>query len=77
MAKPHSYFVLVNILLILMALSCSNRDAALDSFNRGVEAGKNGNFDLASTLLTEAIQLNPKSAHCYSNRALPVLRRAN
>ncbi len=68
MAKLHSCSVVVIVLLMPMVLSCSNREAAIDSCDRGVEAADNGDYDLAIVCFTEAIRLDPNLATAYYNR---------
>ncbi len=70
MAKPHSCFVILIVLLMPMVLSCSKRQAAKDSFNRGVDAFDEHDYDLAITCFTEVIRLNPEYAEAYYNRGL-------
>ena len=45
-----------------IALSCSNRDAAVNSLNRGVAYLDKGEYDQAIADFTEAIRLDPNDA---------------
>ena len=68
MPKTYSCVVVVAV-LVPMVLSCSKREAALDSYNLGTEALEKEDYDLAITCFTEAIRLDPRMAEAYNNRA--------
>ncbi|MFC1597702.1 tetratricopeptide repeat protein [Planctomycetota bacterium] len=77
MAKPRSCFVVLIVLLMPMAVPCSKREAAIDSFNRGVEASDEGDHDLAITCFTVAIRLNPGLVEAYYNRGFAYLHKGD
>ena len=70
MAKPQSCFVVVIVLLLPIVLSCSEKETVMDSYDRGVEALMNGDYDLAVTCFTEVIRLDPRDPAAYSNRGM-------
>ena len=56
------------LLLLLLALSgCgpSQEEQAIDAYNRGIDYGEKGEYDMAIANFTEAIRLDPKYAEVY------------
>ena len=63
------YLAAVVVLLTSMALSCSNRGEAENSYNRGVAYFNKGEYDQAIADCTEAIRLHPQNPSFYLSRA--------
>ena len=63
-------FVVGAILVVLLStvLSRRNRETAINSYNRGVEAVQENDYDLAITCFSEAIRLAPQLAIAYNSR---------
>jgi len=66
MSKGYSRFAVVVTLLLPMVLSCSNREAARNSHDRGIEALGREDYDLAITCFTEAIRFDRRYAQAYN-----------
>ena len=64
------YLATVVVLLTSMALSCSNRGDAENSYNRGVAYFQKGEYDQAIAEFTEAIRLDPTDTQAYVNRGV-------
>ena len=76
MAELHSCLAVVIVLVMPMVLSCSkrqaapdNRQAAIDSLNRGNAYNGKGEYDKAIADCNEAIRLAPTIPEWYSFRA--------
>ncbi len=68
--RKELYLAAVVVLLTPMALSCSNRGAAVNSYNQGNAYVEKGEYDKAIAEYTEAIRLDPTDVKTYYNRGL-------
>jgi tetratricopeptide (TPR) repeat protein len=71
--KACSHLVVVTVLLVPMASSCSRgskpgEETATDSLERGLSALEKSNYDLAITCFSEVIRLDPEDSMAYNNR---------
>ncbi len=71
------YLAAVVVLLTSMALSCSGRGDADDSYNRGNAYAGKGEYDKAIAEYTEAIRLDPTLAQAYYNRGFAYLNKGD
>jgi len=55
-------------LMLALAASCAREKARTDAYERGLEAIKNNDPDLAIACFDEAIRADPKNALAYANR---------
>ena len=54
------------MVVCLLLIGC--RDKSIDHYNRGLAHAKNGEYDLAISEFTRAIEINPGNADAYNNR---------
>jgi tetratricopeptide (TPR) repeat protein len=69
-------YVGICFLLSLMSVSCSNKRAAMTSFDKGVIALAEKDYDKAITFFTEAIEADPQNARAYNERGVAWSRKA-
>ena len=75
MLRRRTIYLGIGFMLSLMAVSCSNKNAAITSFDQGAKAMSEKDYDKAISFFSEAIASNPQNTRAYNERGVAHSRK--